>query len=778
MKTLRLLLIVAMLFLARGAAALTPDPTTGAINAFDALGKTEALQVRNYTRVVGVADAMQTAVNEACSKAGRTLYISAGSWPMEHGVSIPCDGLQIICSSGSSFRQNARIWATQNFLASNGTRDAMFYFGSRAFWSISGCQIDSNDALVDGIRADSGVWLSIADNVFVGARSVISWRISAVDTGADSMTVSSASGYSSELTVGRHLICQAVASVGTLPTGITAGTRYWIRSKIDARTFTLSTTPGGGGSAVNITGTGSGNFYCLADIMPYATSAIDLGTKLWTIPSHGWQINNKVEICEGIPARVNGLTDGFVSAPMWILSDGFTADTFKLSTTPGGTPINWTHAGGSGQRLCLSYGPVRIGQAIYCDISHNRIVGGVFVSAGENGGEFAGAATYGCNAANFIRNQMNGDIRLHGAWFIDHNFFESATKYPHQAKIELGARVTVKDNYFELQATALSGHAIATAWTDVAGSGVIDGNHIFGPDSASGSYGIHIAEPRHTQVTNNAWNSFATALLLGGYPSGAGVSSVLTGNTLQISTTSGIGPAASSTTAETPSMVHWEDSKAGTRWLGGGTLYLQQRTGTNDTALNLDQAQHWLLTPAANQRIASVTNGTKQVARQCVTYLAPGVLGNSAVNTLSGADRQVQTGETVCWHTTAAGPRLDERLGDIVDAKTLSLSAQVSGATNIFSANVTAGEYDVQADGYVDTAGSAGTYDVEIAATDAIGARTVTVITGASLASQTRTSGRVTLRANGSSNITYRVPWTGATGSPVLTLILKTRRIR
>ncbi len=46
------------------------------------------------------------------------------------------------------------------------------------------------------------------------------------------------------------------STTGALPTGLTAGTTYYVKTVVDANTFTLSATPGG--SAINTSGTQSG----------------------------------------------------------------------------------------------------------------------------------------------------------------------------------------------------------------------------------------------------------------------------------------------------------------------------------------------------------------------------------------------------------------------------------------------------------------------------------------------------------------------------------------
>lgn len=779
----RLLVLLLALFCASTAQAqnLKVDATSGAVNAFDALDRDTQLAVRLSTQVTGVATQLQAAVDYACTHGSKTLWVPGGTWPLERGISI-CSGLQIVCSLGQ-YRSQARFYPTQDALAwsNNATvRDGLFYGGAVGTTTFQGCHVDGNAKYVDGFRHDSATWFAIRDNVFDGFRGVVSWRISAVNTGTDTFTTSSTSGNTDILNVGLPIICQTADLGGVLPTGVTANTRYWVRSKISSREFTFSTTPGGGGSAVNITGTGSDDFYCLTGVIPFTSSAFDIATDTVTLASHGFQIGQKLEFCEGnaLPEIVSGQ---FYDAPMWILSSGFTANTFQLSTTPGGTPLDWTNAGGAGtKKICLSYGAIRVGASLYCDVSSNRISNGmVSMTPGEGFGPFSGNAAYGCNVITFTKNQMNADVRILGACFADHNSFESATSYPLQAKMHV-SQCVVTANYWELIARALNGHAITTASVIGQGSGSFRDNIAFGPDSAPGSFGIYVSAPHYTQITGNNWNSFSQAYSIAAYPNNSGTDSVIGGDRINLCAASGLfGPRTLTVGAGPSGLLEWSDSLLGYRWLGNGGTVLQDRSATTQTTLDLALGNYWVITPAANERIATVTNGNLRGGFGCIAYAADGVLGSTAFITPSGADLQMHAGETVCFDHTASGPRIRAKPGDVVDTRTLSLTAQVSGATNIFSGNVTAGQYEVEVAGYVDTAGTGGTYDVEIAATDAIGARTVTAITGVSLASQTRSTGnKVTLRTNGSSNITYRVPWTGATGSPTLTLVLTTRRTR
>lgn len=784
-----LVLTLALLFCANAHAqqvAYRPDPVSGAINLQQGLPPEYLTAVRLQTQTIGLADYVQAAIDAACVTSNRTLWVPNGSYPMEHGVTL-CPGMQIICSQ-AGHRNITRFWPTQDFAGQVATRDAMFYSGGNDYVTVSGCWFDANLTRTDILRFESNNYFMASDNHFQDTRGVLAATITAVNTSTDFLTTASFAGFGSQLTVGLPVVFRVKLGSGTLPTPLVADTVYWIVAKGTSREFQVATTFGG--SAVNITGSGSGEFYWFNGLVPFDDSNLNLTTDTFTLPragglSSGW----KVEFCQSgdTPRIVGWAAVQMLGAPMWVVNADATAGTFQLSFQPGGTPLDFDYDGGNNQFLCAAYGALVVAQSLYgvFDNNHMQARAPARITAHEGYGPHAGSAPYGCNACTFSNNHMNSAARLMGSITTTGNAFESATDLPFAAAVEWMGTSLIGGNYFELFPKWTPGHGILTTGlgTGTAGYGTITGNVMYGPNSFATSIGVVISKSQ-TQVYGNVIYSFAQVFSDAISPSSdtSERSQYLWQNSVELSTTSGMALPTyedASTNRRGLRIVEYPHNADGgfIAFMGGGIVpnCLSQ---ADPTSIDITAGNCWVFSGAGNTLIASVTHGTVLGANGWIHAATDVRLSGSAFTTLSGADVQLRAGDSVAFYGDGTKPVLRARLGDVVDARTLALAAQVSSATNIFSGNVTAGEYEVQADGYVDTAGTAGTYDVEIAATDAIGARTVTVITAASLASQTRTSGRVTLRTNGSSNITYRVPWTGVTGSPILTLMLKTRRLR
>lgn len=158
---------------------------------------------------------------------------------------------------------------------------------------------------------------------------------------------------------------------GTLPTGITAGTAYYVRDST-TDTFKIATTSGG--SAVNITTAGTAPNYwdkptvtftvrehgasvaaftktlTAANVIggqfegEYPASAAftaDASTDVITSNSHGLSDTNQIAVQTGPGGTLPG---GLSQSTTYFVRDA-TANTFKLALTSGGTAINITSAG-------------------------------------------------------------------------------------------------------------------------------------------------------------------------------------------------------------------------------------------------------------------------------------------------------------------------------------------------------------------------------------------------------------------------------------------------
>lgn len=190
-----------------------------------------------------------------------------------------------------------------------------------------------------------------------------------VDNTTDTFT-SAAHGLSDGDVIVFHTI------TGTLPTGVTAGTPYYVRDSA-TDTFKIATTSGG--SAVNITTDGTApNFWdkptCTLTVYEHGSNVAaftkamtaanirtngngdtrfeieypegssftaDAGTDVITSNGHGLSDGNQISLATGpggtLPAGLNDTTTYFVRDS--------TTNTFKVALTNGGTAVNITSAG-------------------------------------------------------------------------------------------------------------------------------------------------------------------------------------------------------------------------------------------------------------------------------------------------------------------------------------------------------------------------------------------------------------------------------------------------
>ncbi|MBX4215330.1 hypothetical protein KW797_00045 [Candidatus Parcubacteria bacterium] len=137
-------------------------------------------------------------------------------------------------------------------------------------------------------------------------------------------------------------------SGGALPAGLSTVTEYFVKNAT-TNDFQVSATPGG--SAVDITGVGSGThtftdgiLYCLGNLITYTTKRSATFTAVAandtiTAVAHGLENGNIVWVSSGttLPAGLSASTNYFVIDK--------TTDTFKVSATEGGTTVDITDAG-------------------------------------------------------------------------------------------------------------------------------------------------------------------------------------------------------------------------------------------------------------------------------------------------------------------------------------------------------------------------------------------------------------------------------------------------
>ena len=132
----------------------------------------------------------------------------------------------------------------------------------------------------------------------------------------------------------------AFSSTGTLPTGITAGTIYYVINQT-ANDFQISSTVGG--SAIGLSGTPSGTATCWADRASKALSTTDI---MGALPSSGTTSANYPMFCSYVPFDFATPYAVDTTASKWrfhIFQSGGTYGTFNLLTSDTTNPayITW-----------------------------------------------------------------------------------------------------------------------------------------------------------------------------------------------------------------------------------------------------------------------------------------------------------------------------------------------------------------------------------------------------------------------------------------------------
>jgi len=195
------------------------------------------------------------------------------------------------------------------------------------------------------------------------------------------------------------------SSTGTLPTGITAGTRYFVISEdISENTFKISESRGGIPIEISSAGTGTISFapyglarttlrenYNYIELTPWSPNEFVGATKTFTVTvaapavftssSHGLASGDVIAF-----TTTGSLPDGLsITKNYFVLSTGLTTSSFRVSLTPGGDPAETTGT----QSGVHSWGKVkgRVGDSNFAIVpigpeDRNRIVGTKFVWIG------------------------------------------------------------------------------------------------------------------------------------------------------------------------------------------------------------------------------------------------------------------------------------------------------------------------------------------------------------------------------------------------------------
>jgi hypothetical protein len=160
------------------------------------------------------------------------------------------------------------------------------------------------------------------------------------------------------------------STTGALPTGIVAGTTYYVRTRLTANTFTVSDAIGG--RAITTSGSQSGTHTAVAKVHRIYEAAIgqkatvtaDSTADTITYTAHGLTADTRVVFTTTgtLPSPLVAGTTYYVKNP--------TTDTFQLAAAAGGAAINMTTTGTGVQTcgLAVNYNqPPAIGTADYLD---------------------------------------------------------------------------------------------------------------------------------------------------------------------------------------------------------------------------------------------------------------------------------------------------------------------------------------------------------------------------------------------------------------------------
>jgi len=141
------------------------------------------------------------------------------------------------------------------------------------------------------------------------------------------------------------------STTGALPTGLTAGAIYYVSSTgLTTNAFEVSAAVGG--TPVNTSGTQSGTQTATAVLTQTSTVTMTIASPcVVTWANHGFQAGASV-VFSSTGALPTGLTAG---TAYFVSSTGLAPNTFEISATPGGTPIN-TSGTQSGTQTALAYG--------------------------------------------------------------------------------------------------------------------------------------------------------------------------------------------------------------------------------------------------------------------------------------------------------------------------------------------------------------------------------------------------------------------------------------
>lgn len=760
---MRILVFLLILLASPAVHAQCVSTTRGGIRGTDVLDCMPRSELPKITALTATNDHttyIQAAVQHACAGESRTVFFPGGRYnlsginlsPGGPSAGIGCNGLQLTGMAGHGNRSTGAVIRATGNRQGTALRDALVYALGIQGLSISGLSFDGQNFYGDGIRCEECIRLDISFNTFTGFTGSRWTLITGVDTGTDVLTITGT--ITSLLTVGRRVQFYPRQYTGhACPGGLSANTPYWVVSKPTSSTFTVSTTPGG--AAVNITSAGS-NCYLGIDAHTYADTAWNVATDTLTLENHGWANGVKVtwDDIGGGPTLTVGIS---YSRSFWTCN--VTEDTLQLCAVPGGSVIDIIADGSPTQQLVMSYAAVRWAGNQYCHFRGNYITqnrGGWAVTA--LGADADTGWEYGCNGAEFTGNRIQGSTWTEGlGWvFGGGGTWEGVVPLGGRAMLQHGGASVghITDVYIESDAETERLIGISATGRENAQLQVTN-NFIDGPGTnATGSIGID-AEEAAMAITGNEIQGFVTCI---DAPRVHQFSSLIAGNNCQ-TTSDGVGVNDAEVGAGDDQPVAYRQSPiTGVHTMQGGSLLTQHVLLTGVSTINLARGNLWVLDGTSS--IATVSNfypGHEGCARAApaATLIT---LQSAAFNTLSGANRVVRNGETVCWSYEgdeggATKPSLKEELGSVLATYDSTDRTADFGPTALFSGNITAGLYDLSGELEIVEADPTGTVTVQLAWNDGA-ARTRNVVNLGAASSTTVYPFSTQFRVSGSSNPT------------------------
>lgn len=778
LKALLLLVVLLHTSNVRAQSGSPQVPFANAVNVFSKIPERYWTAISNGTMTTDVRAYVEAAISEACTASGIAGRVSfpKGTYPLAAALDLQkppngvgCDGLQLIGTESGMRLNDGPQFVALNDRVGTANFDALIHARFLTDFSMQGFIINGNNTRGDLMRMEACNRCTLRYNAFTGVKGT-PWTLATSNAGTDQITLATST---TQFAIGDRIELLPGHDGGAVPTGTTEETGYWIVAKSGANIQISATL---GGSVLDLTSSAT-NFFVYSGTITYPASAVNEVTNTFTITNHGLTNGQKIEWVTGGTPTQGG--KNLYGRAKWVINA--TANTFQVSSTPGGSVFDFSGVGIDGQQFTLSYAHLRGGANLYLMIEENRFalddVRGVKMVISDIP-DYTPGAYFGANDSKFFRNFSNSCVQIGGVNVISENTLEGSCGYPAQAVIEVGdetdwLHTTVKDNYFEAQPpgppnwTAISTHGPTNAYANV------EGNKIFGPSASqinSQCFRVGTLPQSGAFVSNvcrgtyRCFNSPTLGLLNNG---GMNLTTVMRGNGCPDGGIDGLPKPLAYVAGSDAVPAMQIEHPSSQRIVTTGGLHTYS-SGFSSGATSLDWREGVFHALEGNANVSSITNGD-WIGDFRVLYSGSDAdaISNSAVATPWGQSLRLRPREMIgVWTDRNEVERFEFRMGEAAgQINPLTAQAADIAATGIWGGNVNAGLYRVCVYTRVTTAGSGGTMDVDIAWNDGV-ARTLTVIDNQDLATTSYGRGCVELETNGSSDVTYAATRTGVTGSP------------